>query len=208
MTSALTRYMRKPPIYSAHVMPSLRQMIKQATGEVHQRLHLHPGFAAVQNGSISLKSYQRLLARLYGFYVPFEIEAQISPERSQWLERDLDATDRVEMALTLPPLCTGIPQLKSPERLLGAMYVVEGSAVGGRVLAANLDNLLGHGVREGRQFFEGRGTATGFAWHRYLAQLDHFDHDPDIRDQVVGAALETFLVFECWLDGWSTLTHE
>ena len=183
-------------------------MLQQATSEVHQRLHLHRGFAAIQDGSISLESYQLLLIRLYGFHVPFESATRITSERSQWLERDLDATHANNTAFAAIPLCGAMPELNTPGRLLGAMYVVEGSALGGRGLAGNLDTLFGRGVREVRRFFEGRGSATGLAWRGWLAKLDAFEHDPVSRGEVVGAALETFLVFEHWLNGWRTPVHD
>ena len=194
--------------HSGLVGPPLRQMLQQATCEVHQRLHLHRGFAAIQDTSISLEKYQQLLVRLYGFYFPFEIATRITSERSQWLERDLHATHPDKMTLTAIPRCRSIPELNTPERLLGAMYVVEGSALGGRGLSANLDNLLGRGVREGRRFFEGRGSATGLAWRGWLARLEAYEHDPVSQSEVVGAALETFSVFEDWLNGWRTAAHE
>ena len=183
-------------------------MLQQATCDVHQRLHLHRGFASIQDGSINSESYQQLLVRLYGFYLPFETETRISSERSQWLERDLDAMHGDNKPLTGIPLCRAIPTLSTPQRVLGAMYVIEGSALGGHALAGNLDTLLGKGVREGRRFFEGRGSATGLAWRGWLGQLDVFEQGPDARGEVVGAAIETFSVFENWLNGWRTPVHD
>lgn len=182
-------------------------MLKLATCEVHKRLHLHQGFAAIQDQSICLESYQRLLDRLYGFYVPFEIATRISFQRSQWLESDLLATRAKNLAFAAIPLCRAIPELNTPERLCGAMYVVEGSALGGRGLARNLDHLLGRGIPEGRRFFEGRGSETGLAWRGWLTELDVFEHNTVSRYEVVRAAVETFLVFEDWLNGWRTPVH-
>jgi heme oxygenase len=49
---------------------SLRQTLRTATAAPHARLHLHPGFAAIQNGTIARVDYRSLLARLYGLLGP------------------------------------------------------------------------------------------------------------------------------------------
>jgi heme oxygenase len=85
---------------------------------------------------------------------------------------------------------------------LGARYVVEGSALGGRSLGRQLDVLLGQGVLAGRRFFTGYGAATGDVWRDYLDQLAVV---PDValkRAAVVEGATETFAIFEHWLEGW------
>ena len=117
-----------------------------ATADIHERLHHHVGFAAVQAGTIDHGAYTTLLSRLYGFYRPFEAAAQLSPERTRWIESDLtalgvDAEEREKL-----PRCAAFPHRFSADHILGARYVVEGSALGGRGLARQLDGLLGTGV--------------------------------------------------------------
>jgi heme oxygenase len=80
--------------------------------------------------------------------------------------------------------------------------VVEGSALGGRSLAKQLDGLLGEGVIAGRRFFSGHGLATGAVWRDYLADLAAV---PDVASEhtaVIDGATETFAIFEHWLEGW------
>jgi heme oxygenase len=87
---------------------------------------------------------------------------------------------------------------------LGARYVVEGSALGGKSLGPQLDGLLGAGVVAGRRFFTGHGAATGDVWRSYLADLASV---PDValnHAAVVDGAIQTFTIFEQWLEGWST----
>lgn len=185
----------------------LRVLLREATQEVHERLHRHEGFAAVQNSTIDIAAYRRLLRRLYGFYVPFETAAAVDPIRSGWLREDLRTLEIDRPTLRATLLCDEIPGLASAERRLGALYVVEGSALGGRGLARGLDGLLGRDVTDGRRFFTGRGAGTGEAWRRYLAQLSAASDAASARTRVVSAALETFEVFETWLSGWSSPSH-
>ncbi len=81
-------------------------------------------------------------------------------------------------------------------------YVAEGSALGGRELAGKLDFLSGVDDVRGRQFFHGRGAATGTAWRAFNARLEMFAHRHAAHQQIVSAALETFETLDRWLGGW------
>ena len=61
---------------------------------------------------------------------------------------------------------------------------------------------LGRQAIDGRRFFAGRGAETGAAWLGYLDRLAAAGPQPARRDAVIGAAIETFGVFEKWLSGW------
>lgn len=189
-----------PPRPCAITPPALRILLRSATHEAHERLHLHTGFAAVQNATIDMGAYRKLLLRLYGFYVPFEVAAG-GHDRSDWLKEDLTALG-IAHRIPFAPMCPGIPNLETAERRLGASYVVEGSALGGRELARGLDLLLGPGAENGRRFFSGRGSGTAKAWKDYLAQLSAAPTGTLAQAEIISAARETFSVFEHWLTGW------
>jgi heme oxygenase len=185
---------------------SLRWALRAATQDVHDRLHRHAAFAAIQDATIGLADYQDLLVRLYGFYLPFEAAMGIAPDRSNWLAGDLVALNS-NRVLHAAPMCRHVPRLDSLYFRLGALYVAEGSALGGRELAHCLDPLLGKGGTEGRHFFIGRGAGTGEAWRSYLAQLSAAPPEPSARAEIIKGAVETFAAFEHWLNGWSTSPH-
>lgn len=186
--------------------PSCRDLLRSATQGPHERLHLHAGFSVVRDGTIMLADYRALLIRLYGFYLPFERAAGVGGIRTQWLEQDLGWLGVEAAAFPRIRLCVDIPRYDGPERRLGALYVVEGSALGGRLLCRGLDRLLGAAAVEGRRFFAGRGAGTGDAWRNFLDRLASVGPDPIRRAALVSAATETFEVFETWLSGWSAAT--
>lgn len=180
----------------------LRDALRVATAGVHERLHHHIGFAAVQAGTIDQEAYTTLLSRLYGFYSPFEAAAQLAPHRTRWLAidlADLGVSPKVRDKL---PRCT-FPQFFSPDHILGARYVVEGSALGGRGMARQLDALLGAEGTAGRQFFSGHGAATGVVWRQYLALLSAVPGSALRRTAIIDGANATFATFEQWLTGWN-----
>ena len=181
----------------------MRHALRSATHDIHERLHGHPALAAVQDGTIDRVAYRRLLERLYGFHISFERAARIKPERSVWLERDLAALGINPERLAALPLCRGFPTMVLPEALLGALYVVEGSALGGVALARGLDGLVGVGVLDGRRFFTGHKSETGSAWRAYLARLSGTPHTAEQQATIIATATATFALFEGWLGGWN-----
>jgi heme oxygenase len=182
--------------------PACRDLLRVATQGPHERLHLHAGFSAVKDGTITRASYRALLIRLYGFYLPFEQAIGMEPIRTQWLEKDLLWLGFGTGAFPHLRLCANVPAYDCLERKLGALYVAEGSALGGRTLCRGLDALLGSDSIEGRRFFSGRGPDTGSAWLGFLDQLASVGHAPIGRAALLSGAVETFEVFETWLSAW------
>jgi heme oxygenase len=182
---------------------NLHDDLRAATSTIHERLHHHPGLAAVQSGTIGRAAYTALVYRLYGFHQPFELARKLSPERTNWLHRDLIDLGVDPTALATLPRVAAFPVTASPDYLLGARYVVEGSALGGRGLARQLDGLLGRGVTAGRRFFTGHGAETGTVWRAYLDQVSRVPPGPSTRTAVVAGATDTFAIFEQWLEGWN-----
>jgi heme oxygenase len=185
----------------------LRQTLRIATSAPHARLHQHPGFAAIQNGTIDRIDYRSLLVRLYGFHVAFEAAADITNERSAWLQEDLATLAVDACALASVPRCSAPMTLDTPARRLGALYVVEGSTLGGQHLARNLDTLLGPTAPAGRSFFLGRGRDTSAAWHGFQERLASLAAStPCAAEEVVAAAVASFGIFEVWMRDWKSET--
>lgn len=178
----------------------IRAGVRDATREVHERLHGHPGFRAVTRGAISRPGYRMLLERLHGFHVAMEREARWEGWRSASLRDDLDWLGASLPEIEALPVLTGLPDLGTPERRVGALYVVEGSALGGRVLAQALRPLLGEGPA-GRSFFLGVGGPPG-AWRACQEQMEQLTTSPAARQEIIDAARATFSAFEAWLAGW------
>lgn len=185
----------------------LRELLRRTTAAVHARMHLHPGFAAVQDRSIDRTDYTKLLLRLYGFYLPFETAADLAPVRSGWLASDIAALGAGKLLDAPVPRCRAIPRLECPQTLLGALYVIEGSALGGTGLARSLGGLLGEGNMAGRWFFSSGGADHGKQWRAFLGRLAAVPAEAAQRNNVVAGATAMFAVFEQWLDGWETIGH-
>jgi heme oxygenase len=116
-----------------------------------------------------------------------------SRRRAALLDRDLDelgvrAGDRAPW-----PVSTG--ELGSLAAGLGCLYVLEGSTLGGRIVAQRARRVLGRQVPVA--FFSSAGRQhLGADWSSLLAALDSFgaEHGVNDRRRAVGAACETFRV--------------
>ena len=184
------------------VVHSLHYRLREATALVHERMHSHDGFHRVKYGSIDKTSYTQLLCCLYSFYRPFEREMGLGDLRSQWLGQDLDTLGLDASFREKILHCADIPRLQTPYRRLGALYVVAGSALGGRQLARGLGHLFPTDETSGRRFFLGHGAQTSAVWRDYLVLLAAAPPDPHTQTEIVDAAIDTFAVFERWASGW------
>ena len=188
--------------------PTLVWQLRDATRNIHQQLHGHAGFSAIKDGTITADHYLCLVKRLYGFHASFEQAAGGTAVRTTWLIDDLLALGETPASWTAILRCAALPDLATANQRLGARYVVEGSALGGREMAQGLDHLLGPGVIAGRRFFLGHGAKTGEVWRQSLAMLADAPTDLETQTEIVNAAVATFSAFDRWAAGWSVHTDE
>jgi heme oxygenase len=78
---------------------------------------------------------------------------------------------------------------------VGMQYVVEGSALGGRALAAIAARELGIGPHNGGRFLRGHGASTGHRWRAWWQRLPSVITPADVPGVVAGARA-TFAGFE------------
>lgn len=173
-------------------------VLRVATKAVHEQLHAHRVFAALQTGRIDLPGYINLLLALRGFHLGFAGIAADGPLRCQRLTDDLrfmgaDA-ERVDQAPRL-----AAQAMPGAAALWGVDYVLRGASLGGRVLGRQLDPLLGRSDLDGRSFFLNGGEDSGAQWRFFVAQLEHSLPTSVERQAAATAALTTFAQFEKWM---------
>ena len=196
----------------------MRWQLREATREVHERLHGHAGFAAVAAGSIGRGDYRALLLRLLGFHRAFDTVLATAAgqgwsgldlaarSRSALLAEDLAALGLAGAEIETAPVCTAMFEPAAAAEFMGALYVVEGSALGGRELARALEPRLPG--EAGRHFFLGRGRAGGAQWADFLAELQRLDGAAAAEAGAVRGAQATFAAFEGWMADWRACPRE
>lgn len=119
------------------------------------------------------------------------------PERAKLplLDADLAAVDvpAVTTPLTSPTL--DIPAA------LGALYVLEGSTLGGRVIERHVRQTLDISPESGGSFFHGYGEGTGPMWQAFGRSLEAWVAQHGKGAEVVSGANACFT----WLGDWLAL---
>ncbi|WP_428492383.1 biliverdin-producing heme oxygenase [Rhodopila sp.] len=200
-----------PPSRQPTPIPdSARAALRRATDAVHTRLHRLPALDCLATGQIDRAAYRRLLARLWGFHRPIEHRLRAAPwptaallmpqrRRAHLLHQDLRALGVASAEIAdLPRISIDrLPALTDAARFLGCLYVREGATLGGRVLAAALDPLLGRATLSGRRFLLGTSNDPAL-WRLLCEALETVE--PNNRDGLIAGASETFAALEAWLD--------
>ena len=108
------------------------------------------------------------------------------------------ATDVARLRADLAELGAGADcdrldiDIRTPAAALGAVYVMEGSRLGGRILARRAETGLGLGATSGATNLNGSGKATGRRWRRFVQALNLRVASAEDVSRAVTAARETF----------------
>ena len=191
-----------------------RGRLRAATAQIHERLHGHPGLGAAASGAMSRADYRLLLGRLWGFHTAFEevLEAaarrlaldidMAARARAPMLEADLRVLGLGADDIARLPRCAQIFQPRDEAGFMGALYVVEGSTLGGIQIARALAGLFDGAEGEGRRFFLGYGANHSAMWRGFLARLEACAKDEAGETAAIEGAVQTFADFERWMDDW------
>ena len=107
------------------------------------------------------------------------------PQRAHWLAADLDA-------LSLPPSPTVSLGIAGHEGMAGALYVLEGSAMGAAGLLRDV-RALGFTPARGAAFLDGHGGRTaGPRWRAFVDYLDDAGFDEPGLARMCDAAVLVF----------------
>jgi heme oxygenase (biliverdin-IX-beta and delta-forming) len=159
-------------------------------------------------GTVDETGYRTFLERWYGFHVVLEPRLSAWHRREAVLDWDrrrklpLLEADLGDLGVDRParlglPRCQGVPAVATTAEALGALYVVEGSTLGGLVLRDRLrDAPLPPGCF---RFLSSYGSQTGRRWHGYRAAASAWVGVDDARaDAVLSAARDAFTALVAW----------
>lgn len=169
--------------------------LRAATGEQHRAIE---SLMRMNNG-FSIAHYGRALQGFESFLTQWEplLTSALPASLHTWAEglRRLPLARRDMAALDLPPLASVALHLALPDKAaaLGSMYVLEGSTLGGVVIAGLLRKQHGIGVHNGGAYFSGWGAATAANWLRFREVLEaQIGPDDAARERAATAAVDTF----------------
>jgi len=182
--------------------PDILSRLRTDTRPYHDALEQNVFNQELTAGTISEAVTVRFLSRIYGFLQPYETQlrhhaAAFGPEwqLAQRYRAPLILTDLARIGITTePPLCPTLPPLHTLAQLLGAMYVLEGSTLGGQVIKRQLakaDIPL-------QAYFTGYAERTGPMWKSFCQLLTEATQ-PEDQAAVVQSAVLTFQTLHEWI---------
>ena len=181
----------------------LHARLRTATDPAHQALEAGLDWRA---RVASLAGYRDLLARLHGFHAVWEaaIGAQLSDEpflgprrRLALLVADLDHLGLAPATVAALPRPAPVI-LDGPAAAMGALYVLEGSTLGGQLIGRHIAGLHGFG-EAGLAYYRAHGPRAGAMWGAFRVRLEDFAADPVAEAALTGAAVTTFAAMRDWL---------
>lgn len=170
------------------VQSSARDVLRTATAEAHARVDL--AFGAFELGDSA--GYAAFLRAQAMSFLPVEAAldragaADLLPDWPERRRAELLRRDLVTMGLAAPGSDTRVA-FGSAAAILGAIYVLEGSRLGGRMLARAVPP-------EFPQLFLAAGSST--LWRRLISVLDKQLVSPDDQADAIAAARQVFALFE------------
>jgi len=183
----------------------LSAQLKTFTGDAHASLEKK--IIQKLKTISSSEDYYRILSLFYGYY--FELEKLITAfldtnilsdfeqrRKSEALVQDIQSLSQPTEHLAL---CADLPQIGNGFQALGAMYVLEGSTLGGQVISKMIADRV-ELPENGLSFFEGYGPHTHRMWASFIQKLNELQLNAEDQEQLLEAANNTFKKFENWVN--------
>ncbi len=179
----------------------INEQLKDSTQASHQALEKK--MVSIIKKIKTREDYVNFLKLMYGYYSALErsvqeyvTEMEIGKRRKA--ERLLQDISYFESTST-PDLCKELPPISSHAEALGAMYVMEGSTMGGKIIARMIEGQAGIDGPSGFSFFNGYGEETSKMWEEFKTFLNRpFDEIEKLN--LILTANRTFRTFYNWID--------
>ena len=173
--------------------------LRTETRPYHDALEQNRFNRELTAGTLTPEATAHFLAKMYGFLKPYEDRLRQHHFAPEWA---IEQRYRAHLILQdLPagsaalPLCPALPPLHTWPQLLGAMYVLEGSTLGGQVIARQ----LAKAAIPARVYFSGYAERTGPMWKSFCLLLEQAV-TPENEDEVVASAGRTFQCLDAWIN--------
>lgn len=172
----------------------MTRRLKEATETLHKEVEAENLARFIMDHSIERSTYELLLLQNYIAYKITEsaISSFIehySATKHVLLEKDLEALHIEKPDLELDFSCN------SRAEAYGAAYVVEGSALGGLVLAKNLEKCPGLSQVDTHHFFNGNKDNLR-NWNSFKEELESQEFSEKEMQEAIDKAKETFQFFQ------------
>lgn len=181
----------------------LSEILKEKTTTAHQELEKK--LVGQMRAMKGIADYILLLQSFHSYFGGLEklinphIGLQVLPDYQQRRKTDLVAADLSTLGANVP-LMAGtdhLPKITNTAEALGALYVMEGSTLGGQHIKKMLSKQLGIDEAYAMSFFNGYGQDTQQMWASFKNAINHYS-SPKSNEVVIRSANQTFEKFSAW----------
>lgn len=180
----------------AIIRSMLSTQIKEDTKDAH--LQLEKIVVTHLKMVRSETDYAHLLRYFYAYFTTLEqaiapfITESILADFSTRRKADRLADDIMALGDSIENLpVVKMPEINSGADAMGALYVMEGSVMGGSIIIGMLQK---YGITKGFEFFSGYGPDTGKMWTAFIDALNQFTH-VEKQQEAIETARATFANF-------------
>jgi heme oxygenase len=182
----------------------LAEQLKKDTLQSHQQLEkmLVGRMKAIR----SKEDYVKLLQLFYTYFGGLEMlidqyigQSELSDytdrRKSQALANDIEALGGKPLPKANDE---NLPQIQNLLQAYAALYVIEGSTLGGKIISKMMAQQLGINNGDGLSFFNGYGDDTENKWDDFKNVLNNLTKSSEEDKIVIDSANETFDKFRQW----------
>ena len=169
--------------------------LRRGTRTEHERLEAR---LDLLSPSLTRPRYVEVLERFLGVVAPLEARLDAAPVPvDDWRDRRKAHLLADDLGHVDVEACDDLPDVTTPDRALGCLYVLEGSTLGGREVAAVVESRLGADVPT--RYLRSYGDDVPARWSSFRgAVAARADAGGDVG-AMVDAARHTFAAFDRWL---------
>lgn len=182
----------------------LRDRLKAETRVDHEETEKSVGSDRIMSGTLTRDQYEDILLKQYMIHADLEQKLQRIKDLTEWSELEFELRKKINL-LNFDLQLLGVNPKEnhsvtfdfSPSNLaqgIGCLYVLEGSTLGGAVIKRKLESIPEIADTKALQFYGAYGENLGMMWKKFIACLDQLDAQPEIHDEVVESARQTFKV--------------
>lgn len=179
-------------------MNLLLERLRRETGPQHEALEKT---ADLLSPTLTMARYHAVLRQFHRFWCGWQPLAHglLAGEPELLAGRDrtpLLVADLAHFRLTPLPVAGPLPALSDADMALGSLYVLEGSTLGGQVIAQHLETRLGLRNGAGYAYFKGYGRQNGPMWAALRERLARHPAEGPAAERLVTGAKQTFSILE------------
>lgn len=189
-------------IFDADRTHMLHPFLRSKTDDQHQQLE--KVFMNCLQQVHTIREYENLLKTMAGFLVPMEERLwqfplqEIISDIAQRQRKHLLLADIAQIDSNWhPELFARLPEINNIYQALGALYVLEGSTLGGPIIARMIRKQAG--IEKGLNYFESYGEDRKAMWTKFRDSLELpglFQH----KEIISAAAIACFSAYKQWLE--------